>query len=119
MQSFFRKHECNSLYRELIEVKDKRTTILFGMATIEMADYQTAIDLKTLLDQAVKGKITQLSPDSGKYPHFSFTNSLFTTTLHDTTVVTFDVQIVSGTVNDFILSLILTDALVGLGDHQR
>lgn len=64
VQSFFRKHECNSPYRELIEVKDKRTTILFGMATIEMADYQTAIDLKTLLDQAVKGKITSTSKSS-------------------------------------------------------
>jgi hypothetical protein len=80
-----------------------------------MPDLQTAIDLKGLLDQADRGKVIQLSRDSGTYRHFSFTNSLFTTTRNDTTVTVYDGQIVSGVATRFILIAFLNNALFGMG----
>jgi hypothetical protein len=115
VHSFFVNNECLSLYRQLIEVEDKKSVMLFATATIVMADHQTAIDLKALLDQVDNGKIIQLSPDSGKYRHFHFANSLTTTTLDDTTVTTFDAQVVGGTPGYFVLSVLLDNALVGMG----
>lgn len=67
------------------------------MFAIAMPDYQISIDLKALLDQVDNWKIIQLIPDSGKYHHFHFANSLTTTTRNDTTVTSFDAQAVGGT----------------------
>ena len=115
VHSFFVKNECLSLYRQLIEVEDKKSVMLFASATIVMPDYQTAIDLKALLDQVDNGKIIQLSPDSGKYSHFHFANSLTTTTLNDATVTTFNAQVVGGTPSYFVLSILFDNALIAMG----
>ncbi len=115
VRTFFAGNPCRSLYRQLIEIEDKRNVIMLGMATIEMPDPQTAMDLKRLLDQADRGKVIQLSRDSGKHRHFSFANSLFTTTRHDATVTVYDGQIVSGAATDFILIAFFNNALFGIG----
>jgi hypothetical protein len=115
VRTFFVEHPCRSLYRQLIEIEDKKNVIMLGMATIEMPDLQTAMDLKTLLDQADRGKVIQLNRESGKYRHFSFANSLFTTTRHGATVTVYDGQIVSGAATDFILIAFFNNALFGMG----
>jgi len=115
VRTFLVENPCRSLYRQLIEIEDKKNVIMLGMATVEMPDPQTAMDLKTLLNQADRGKIIQLSRDGGKYRHFSFANSLFTTTRHDATVTVYDGQIVSGAATDFILIAFLNNALFGMG----
>ncbi len=115
VHSFFVKNECLSLDRQLVEAEDKKSVMLFATATIVMADYQTAIDLKALLDQVDKGKIIQLRPDSGKYRHFHFANSLTTTTLNDATVTTFDAQVVGGTPSYFVLSILFDNAQIAMG----
>jgi hypothetical protein len=119
VQLYLREHPCLSLYREIIGIDDKRNSVsvIFGMATVEMPDRQTAIGLKTLLDQADKGEIIQLSPGSSSetYRHFSFADSLATTRLQDTSVIAFDAQIVSGTRSDRILRRFFDNALPGLG----
>jgi hypothetical protein len=61
VRTFFIEHPCRSLYRQLIEIEDKKNAIMLGMATTKMPDPQTAMDLKTLLNQAGRGKIIQLS----------------------------------------------------------
>lgn len=115
VRAFLIEHRCQSIYRQLIEIEDKQNVTLLGMATIQMPNFQTAIGLKTLLDQASRGKIIQPSRDSGKYRHFSFTNSIGHTTLYGTTVTAYDGQIVSGTVPDFILISFLKNALFDVG----
>ena len=118
VHSFFVKNQCLSLYRQLIEVEDKKNVMLFATATIVMPDYQTAIDRKALLDQVDKRKIIQLGQDSGKYSHFHFANSL-TTTLNDATVTTFDAQVVGGTPSYFVLSILFDNALIAMGHQPR
>jgi hypothetical protein len=119
VQLFFREHPCRSLYREIIGIEDQKNSIsiIFGMATVEMSDRQTAIGLKTLLDRADKGKIIQLGPGSSseKYRHFSFVNSLATTRLQGTSVVAFDAQIVSGTRSARLLRSFFDNALPAMG----
>lgn len=115
VRTFFVENPCRSLYRQLIEIEDKKNVIMLGMATVEMLDPQTAMDLKRLLDQADRGKIIQLSRDSGKYRHFTFANSLFTTTRRDATVTVYDGQIVNGAATDFILIAFLNNALFSVG----
>lgn len=115
VRAFFVEHPCQSLYRQLIEIEDKKNVILLGMATIQMPDFHTAIGLKILLDQADRGSIIQLSRDSGKFRYFSFTNSIAHTTLYDTTVTAYDAQVVSGAVPDAILITFLKNALFGIG----
>lgn len=85
------------------------------MATIQMPDFHTAIGLKILLDQTDRGSIIQLSRDSGKFRHFSSTNSIAHTTLYDTTVTAYDAQVVSGAVPDAILITFLKNTLFGIG----
>jgi hypothetical protein len=113
--AFFREHPCQSLYRQLIEIEDKKNIIMLGMTTIQMRDPQAAMDLKILLDRADRGEIIQLSRASGKFRHFSFNNSLFKNTLYGTIVTAYDAQIVSGAVGDFILIAFLNNALFGIG----
>ena len=113
--AFFGAHPCQSLHRQLIEIETKKNVIMLGMAMVQMSEPQTAMDLKTLLDQAGRGKIIQLSRDSGKHRHFSFTNSLATTTLYGTTVTAYDGQIISGPLSNGILIAFLDYALFDLG----
>lgn len=119
VQLYLSEHRCLSLYREIIGLEDQRNSIsiIFGMATVEMPDCQTAIGLKTLLDQADRGKIIQLGPGSSseKYRHFSFVNSLATTRLQDTSVVAFDAQIVSSIRSDRLLRFFFDNALSAIG----
>ena len=117
VRTFFHEHPCQVLYRQLFEIEDKKNVILIGMATIQMddPDPQTAMDLKTLLDQVNRGKVIQLTRDSGKFRNFSFTHSLATTTVHGTTVTTYDTQVVSGAGRNILLIPFLNYVLFGVG----
>jgi hypothetical protein len=84
-----------------------------------MGKPQTAMDLKTLLDQAGTKKVIQPSRDSGKCHHFSFTNSLAATTVYSTTATAYDGQIVSTPVSDDILTTFLDYTLSGVVPHEH
>jgi hypothetical protein len=60
LQVFFNNNHCTSLYRTLIEYKEGNYVIRFLIATIEVPDYNTAIDLNALLSREGGGNIAAL-----------------------------------------------------------
>lgn len=115
VQSFFRKHECTTLYRTLIEYRDGDYVIRFLIATVEMPDDSTATDLHSLLSSDHIGDITPLSPTKGEYHHVPFTVGLSTTTLQDTVVTNTRTQAVGRTPRAEALGFLTTSLLFGLG----
>jgi hypothetical protein len=115
VHAFFLAHPCLSLHREIIAIQDKRNEIVFGMATIAMSDYSTALGLRRLLAHPGHGSITQLSPGgNSKYRHFTFIDSLTTADAHGATVIAYDVQVFSGVRNDAVLRLVLDNARIAV-----
>jgi hypothetical protein len=113
VQIFFRATECLSLYRVVYEIQAKYGVLLLSMATVVMPDEQAAIQLRALLDQATRGKISPLISPSGKYSHFSFVNALFCTTRDGATVTTYDAKPVGHTVGSTALDALLISVLSG------
>lgn len=75
---FFLTNPCRSLHRGLAEVhdrRDRRYVILIAIATVDMPDHDSAINLKKLLARFGKGDITQLSRERGDYRHITFDNA--------------------------------------------
>jgi hypothetical protein len=90
-------HPCLALYRMTIDYHaDKNIVIRLATATIEMPGYRTATDLQKLLDHPATGSITPLLPKSGKYRYVPFAHVPSSTTLHDTTVIISQAQVVAG-----------------------
>lgn len=75
VQGFFTTYRCRSLYRGLVEVRDKNYVILISIATVDMPDYPTATGLHRLLLDPGNGGITQLSRERGRYRHVAFTHA--------------------------------------------
>lgn len=114
VQLFFRKHQCTSLHRTLIEYREGNYVIRFLIATIEMPDYNTASDLYALLSRDGRGNIIPLSPKGGKYRHVPFTSGWSTTTVHDTTVINVRTQVVGHTPGAEVLASLATGVLLSL-----
>jgi hypothetical protein len=114
VHSFFLAHQCTSLYRTLIEYREGNYIIRFSIATIEMPDYNTAVDLYALLSREGGGDITPLSPKGGKYRHVPFTSAPSTTTRHDTTVINIRTQAVGRTPGAEVLASLATNVLFNL-----
>jgi hypothetical protein len=114
VQVFLRNHHCTSLYRTLIEYKEKNYAVRFLIATIEMPNYNTAIDLHALLSREGGGHITPLSLKEGKYSHVPFTSGTSTTILHGTAVVNIQAQAVGSTPGANVLAFLATDVIFAL-----
>jgi hypothetical protein len=114
VQSFFRKHECTTLYRTLIEYKDGNYVIRFLIATIEMPDDGTAADLRALLSTDHTGDIAPLSSKGKSYHDVPFVTGLSSTTLEDTVVTNTRTQAVGSTPRAEALGFLTTSLLFGL-----
>ena len=114
LQRFFRAHPCISLYRTLIEYTEGNYVIRFLIATIEMPDYDTAIDLHALLSREGGGNITPLSSNSGKYHNVPFVSGTSTTILQGTGVVNIQAEAVGRTPGAKVLVFLATDVLYSL-----
>jgi hypothetical protein len=114
LQRFFRAHPCISLYRTLIEYTEGNYVIRFLIATIEMPDYDTAIDLHALLSREGGGNITPLSSNSGKYRNVPFISGTSTTALHGTAVVNTQTEAVGRTPGAKVLAFLATGVLYSL-----
>lgn len=113
LRVFFNNNHCTSLYRTLIEYKEGNYVIRFSIATIEMPDYNTAIDLNALLSREGGGNITPLS-NSEKYRSIPFTSGTSTTILQGTAVVNIQTEAVGRTPGDALLAVLATDVIYSL-----
>jgi hypothetical protein len=75
IHQFFTAHRCRSLTRGLVEIRDKNYVVLIAIATVDMPDYATAMELHTLLFDDGNGGITQLSRERGRYRRVAFTHA--------------------------------------------
>ncbi|HEX5348519.1 MAG TPA: hypothetical protein VFW64_15665 [Pseudonocardiaceae bacterium] len=114
LQRFFRAHPCISLYRTLVEYAEGDYVIRFLIATIEMPDYDTAIDLHALLSREGGGNITPLSSNSGKYRNVPFISGTSTTILNGTAVINIQTEAVGRTPGDALLAFLATDVIYSL-----
>ena len=114
LQRFFHAHPCISLYRTLIEYAEGNYVIRFLIATIEMPEYDTAIDLHALLSREGGGNITPLSSNSGKYRNVPFISGTSTTILHGTAVINIQTEAVGRTPGDALLAFLATDVIYSL-----
>jgi hypothetical protein len=113
LRVFFNNNHCTSLYRTLVEYKEGNYVIRFLIATIEMPDYNTAIDLNALLSREGGGNITPLS-NSGKYRNVPFVSGTSTTILQGTAVVNIQAEAVGRTPGAKVLAFLATDVLYSL-----
>lgn len=112
---FFIEHPCRSLYRSLIELQNKKSIMLVALSRIEMSDYETAEALRKLLARPANGKISQLTPRTGKYRNIPFADAFFTTTQNGTIVTSIDAKPIGRTRDRLLLYSVLTSARAALG----
>jgi hypothetical protein len=62
VREFLATHQCESIYRSLLEVRDDGVAALVAVAWVDMAQTNDATELTALVDRPGTGNITQLPP---------------------------------------------------------
>jgi hypothetical protein len=85
VQAFFHAHPCESMFRTLLEVRDRRgAAALVAVAWVDMPDADQARRLKALMDRPGTGNITELSREGGGQ---RFSGQHYASNREDTTVI--------------------------------
>jgi hypothetical protein len=114
IHQYFLKHQCVSINRTLMEIREKDYAIRFSIATIEMPDSKTAEALHDLFLKDGAGGIIPLRSESGKYHHVPFLTARSSTTLQDSTVINIRTQGMGRTPGAEAVASLATSVLFGL-----
>jgi hypothetical protein len=98
VQSWLLDHPCDSLYRALFEVRDRRGGLVhIAVAWVDMPNEAQAVELKRLVDRHGTGNITELNRErGGQYRNVRFTGEHYASGHEDTTVINAQAEPVGG-----------------------
>lgn len=112
VREFFRDHPCTSLRRAQFEVRDRNGDVaLVPIAWVDMPTEAEARQLKTLMDTAGTGNVTELSRERGRYRTVRYTGDAYASRRDGTTVVNTQAQPVARGWAGIALTSVVTNAV--------
>ncbi|MEJ8277435.1 hypothetical protein [Pseudonocardia spirodelae] len=112
VREFFRDHPCASLRRAQFEVRDRNGDVaLVPIAWVDMLTETEARQLKTLMDTAATGNVTELSRERGRYRTVRYTGDAYASRRDGTTVVNAQAQPVARGWAGLALTSVVTNAV--------